>query len=475
MTKLRLRTKVNFPANVTGDGGIAVRKTAGEWVIYPKFSDLVSIPASSVTDPATQQIWLYNPSADTYAVLTLAGLGDALFKLTSTTSNSIGTGTKTFTVQQNKDVGIGQYVIITDDAAPSTNYMIGQITAYSGTSMDVNVTTTGGSGTKTAWTIRVGGATGATGATGERAGFKYTFNSATSGDPGSGKFLFNNATFASATSLNISETDGESINLASLLTTLDDSTNTIKCLMAWINADGSKGFLGYLTGTITDAGAYDTFSFTPITSWGSPANNDVFRLQPLRVGDKGADGTLAASGTPTVGQFGVWVTATSLKGVSLNGIVKGNGASDPTVAGTGDTLTIGTIELGAASDTTLSRTSAGVIAVEGVNLTPNIPQNAQSAAYTLVLADANTSIHHPIADNNARTFTIPANASVAYPIGTTLTFTNAINTVTISINSDTLVLAGTSSTGSRTLAVNGIATAVKITSTAWLISGAGLS
>jgi hypothetical protein len=106
----------------------------------------------------------------------------------------------------------------------------------------------------------------------------------------------------------------------------------------------------------------------------------------------------------------------------------------------------------------------------------NIPQNSQSAAYTLVLSDAGKHIFHPVADNNARTFTIPANSSVAYPIGTAITFINmAVANVTIAITSDTLVLSPAGTTGSRTLATNGSATAIKITSTSWLISGSGLT
>jgi hypothetical protein len=112
---------------------------------------------------------------------------------------------------------------------------------------------------------------------------------------------------------------------------------------------------------------------------------------------------------------------------------------------------------------------------DGTWNTPGIPINNQSAAYTAVLADANTAITHPTTDNTARTFTIPANASVAYPIGTTLTFVNMINTVTIAITTDTMTLAGAGSTGSRTLAAAGIATALKLTSTTWLISGTGLT
>lgn len=105
----------------------------------------------------------------------------------------------------------------------------------------------------------------------------------------------------------------------------------------------------------------------------------------------------------------------------------------------------------------------------------SIPQNSKSTAYTTVAADANKHLLHPTADNNARTFTIDSNANVPYPIGTAITFVNQINTVTIAITSDTLTLAGAGTTGSRSLAANGIATALKVSSTGWVISGTGLS
>ena len=107
----------------------------------------------------------------------------------------------------------------------------------------------------------------------------------------------------------------------------------------------------------------------------------------------------------------------------------------------------------------------------------NVPQNSQSGAYTLVLTDAGKQIFHPSADTTARTFTIPANSSVPYPVGTAITFINqnAAGVVTISITSDTMRLAGAGTTGSRTLAANGIATCVKVTSTEWIISGTGLT
>ncbi len=106
----------------------------------------------------------------------------------------------------------------------------------------------------------------------------------------------------------------------------------------------------------------------------------------------------------------------------------------------------------------------------------SIPQNSQSAAYTLVLADAGKHIFHPSTDANARTFTIPANSSVAYPIGTAITFINMTSqVVTIAITTDTMYLSSAGTTGSRSLAQYGSATAIKMTSTTWLISGSGLT
>lgn len=105
----------------------------------------------------------------------------------------------------------------------------------------------------------------------------------------------------------------------------------------------------------------------------------------------------------------------------------------------------------------------------------DIPQNSQSVNYTLVLTDRAKHIYHPTSDDNPRTWTIPANSSVAFPVGAAVTFINDQNTITIAITSDTLVWAEDGSTGSRTLAENGIATAVKVTSTRWIISGTGLS
>lgn len=112
-----------------------------------------------------------------------------------------------------------------------------------------------------------------------------------------------------------------------------------------------------------------------------------------------------------------------------------------------------------------------------LNTLTGIPLVSKSAAYTLVMEDAGGGILHPSADTTARTMTIPANSSVPYPIGTALTFVNqaSAGVMTIAITTDTMRLAGAGTTGSRTLAANGVATAIKLTSTEWIISGTGLT
>lgn len=105
----------------------------------------------------------------------------------------------------------------------------------------------------------------------------------------------------------------------------------------------------------------------------------------------------------------------------------------------------------------------------------NVPQQSKSANYTLVLTDGQKHIYHPSSDNNARTFTIPANSSVAFPVGTAVTFVNEINVVTLAITTDTLTWLPSGGTGSRSLAANGMATALKVASTKWVLSGVGLT
>jgi hypothetical protein len=250
-----------------------------------------------------------------------------------------------------------------------------------------------------------------------------------------------------------------------------DGTNFESAAQIWAEVDGTPGnndMPGRLVFSTTADGANTLTDRLILDSAGvlKPATNDGVALGTTALGF--ADLHLATGGVINWANGEVTITETDANTLTVAG-------ASAVSLGTSAAFTAGTIELGAASDTTISRSAAGVIAVEGIPLFAGIPQNSQSAAYTTVLADAQKHILHPTADNNARTFTIDSNANVAYPVGSVITFVNQINTVTISITSDTLTLAGAGTTGSRTLAANGIATALKIASTSWVISGVGLS
>jgi hypothetical protein len=82
---------------------------------------------------------------------------------------------------------------------------------------------------------------------------------------------------------------------------------------------------------------------------------------------------------------------------------------------------------------------------------------------------------HIYVTGSSQTITIPANSSVPFEIGTTIAIINANLTSSIAITTDTLRLAGTATTGTRTLAAYGMATLVKVEATTWIASGNGLT
>lgn len=197
---------------------------------------------------------------------------------------------------------------------------------------------------------------------------------------------------------------------------------------------------------------------------------------------------ITISSTGSTLTFGTHLTGTSYNGSSAVTIgvdaTNANTASTMVARDASGNFSAGTITAalsGNATTATTATTANAVIAgcTDGTNELgyKGVPQNSQSANYTTVLADKGYCIYHPSSDTTARTFTIASNASVAYPIGTVISFDNEFSagTLTLSISSDTLVLDGTGSTGSRTLAAGGVATARKVGTTRWRINGIALT
>ena len=104
-----------------------------------------------------------------------------------------------------------------------------------------------------------------------------------------------------------------------------------------------------------------------------------------------------------------------------------------------------------------------------------IPQNLQNISYTFVLGDANKHLYTQV---SSLTWTIPANASVAYPIGTAITIINESATaLTLAITTDTLawIKGGSNAGGTRTIATESQVTILKVQATRWTLTGNGIS
>jgi hypothetical protein len=244
---------------------------------------------------------------------------------------------------------------------------------------------------------------------------------------------------------------------------------------------GGTGLTSYTSG-----GAVYAASTSTLTTGTLPTTGGGTGLASFTSG-----GAVYASSTSalTTGTLPYTAGGTGVATAPANGqllIGNGSGYTLANLVGVGITVTntAGGITLtttGLFSGGPLGTPSSGTLSnctIDGTNYAGfrNVPVNSQSTAYTTLIDDSGKVIFHPSTDANARTFTIAANSSVPYPLGTVLSFVNLTSqVVTIAINTDTMYLAGVGSTGSRSLAQYGMATALKLTATTWLISGTGLT
>lgn len=103
----------------------------------------------------------------------------------------------------------------------------------------------------------------------------------------------------------------------------------------------------------------------------------------------------------------------------------------------------------------------------------DVPQVSKVANYELILSDRGKSV---VMNGSSLTLTIPANAATAFPIGTAIAVVNInASSLSVAITTDTMTLVNSTTTGTRTLAQNAMATLLKVGTTSWLIAGLGVT
>ena len=237
--------------------------------------------------------------------------------------------------------------------------------------------------------------------------------------------------------------------------------------------NGTVGATTPNTGAFTTLTASSTVTLSPASANVvlSPTGTGVVTINPATAGtinNCSIGGTTAAAGTFTTVTGNTSVTSPLVVGgsaVSSTLTVQstsGAGTTDAIIFKTGSQVEQFRILTGGGI------TSASLVDAVGYK---GMPQNSQTASYTLALTDMGKMVN-----TTTGGVVIPANASVAFPVGSTvIVYNNSASNQTISITTDTIYLAGTATTGSRTLAQRGLATLVKVASTTWVASGAGVT
>ena len=240
---------------------------------------------------------------------------------------------------------------------------------------------------------------------------------------------------------------------------------------------------------------------TPVLTLASAASSTTARIAwdntnfQLDIGDGStirtitADNAAATLTNKTINGSNNTITNISLTTAVTGTLPVANGGTGITSFGSGVATFLGTPSSANLAAAVTDETGTGSL-VFGTNptITPaagttatatdgagymGMPQTPRTSSYTLAASDAGKHIYMT---TTGQTITIPANGTVAFPVGTTIVIVNANSVSTsIAITSDTLRLANSSSTGTRTLASNGMCTLLKINSTEWIASGNGLS
>jgi len=179
-------------------------------------------------------------------------------------------------------------------------------------------------------------------------GVKFAFETTTTDtDQGAGKIFLNHGTPSSATVLYVDDVEAGGVSVNAWVDTWDDVTNAVARGYVYIAKYGSSNaLLVYkVTGAVTSASTYSKVAVTHVVTIGSFADGDSVGLTFVPSGADGSGDLSAANNLSDVAS-----STTSATNLGL---------------GSGNSPQFTAVNIGAASDTTVARESAGDLTVEG--------------------------------------------------------------------------------------------------------------
>ena len=453
-------------ANTTQDiqftGGAGnVQLTVCSWTLDLSAGDYIQFywSCSATTVSLTYQAALTSPTRPASPsaivnVFSLPQIGIGYYGLTSATSTTIGTGSKTFTTNLSVTgtaFAVGTRVRVAYTTTPA-NFMEGVITAYSTTSMTVNVDSTGGSGTYAAWTISVAGIQGNSG---------LTVGTTTISGGTSTNILYDNAgVVGELAPAALTKTDDTNVTLSLGGTPTTALLKAASLTLGWTGQLAvSRGGTGLSAGT---SGGIPYFSSTSaisssalLTQYGVVYGGGA-SAAPVAT----AAGTTGQVLTATTGAAPTWASPAYTGTVTAVSVVSANGFAGTSSGGATPALTLSTSITGLvyANGTAISAASVNVD-YQGVSAPVTKTADFTVAATDLWLINNKSA--------SACTVTLPTASSYS---GRVLHFQNYQTQTVISASSNVVPLTGGAASTSILLASSGDSATLVSDGTNWLIT-----